>query len=76
MEDIASQANARLREMVVFTAEKLMMAERANLEMQAALGQAMREAAAAKGEARELKAKLDALTADKPTSDAAPEASA
>lgn len=74
MEDIASQANARLREMVVFTAEKLMMAERGNLEMQAALGEAMRKNSALTGEVQALQAKIAELS--KPKADAAPEAAA
>lgn len=49
--------------LMAFLVEKLRNSEAANLQLQAALGQAMREASAAAGEVKRLQAELDALKA-------------
>lgn len=53
----------KLNDIVAFMAEKYANAERTNMQLEAALGQAMREASAAAGEVKRLQAELDALKA-------------
>lgn len=62
-----------MQALIAFMVEKLRNSEAANLQLQAALGQAMREASAAAGEAKRLQAELEALKAA-PTSAPAAEA--
>ena len=59
--------------LMAYMVEKLRNSEAANMQMQAALGQAMREAAQAAGEVKRLQAELDALKAA-PTATPAAEA--
>lgn len=49
--------------LMAFLVEKLRNSEAENLQLQAALGQAMREASTAAGEAKRLQAELEALKA-------------
>lgn len=52
-----------MNSLMAYMVEKLRNAEAANQQMQAALGQAMREAAKSAGEAKRLQEELDALKA-------------
>lgn len=52
-----------MQALIAFMVEKLRNSEAANLQLQAALSQAMREASAAAGEVKRLQAELDALKA-------------
>lgn len=52
-----------MNSLMAYMVEKLRNAEAANQQMQAALGQAMREASQAAGEVKRLQAELDVLKA-------------